>query len=325
MNIKHFEITPPKRKVSKGWRQAWYGYHRLIEATRHEIKATSQERTLEVDCLLSIVEDISKRGKRHINLIELGAGWGETCMALAGIVNFKLIPHNIEGYSCLAVEAEPYYYELTKDHLRINGLRESKTLHAAISDKVGYCRFNQFTSPSSYYGQGMTFGGNFGGSKLKTVALAIYHLLIEKTVKVPMTTVDYLIDKHFSQQIGKVSTVFKEAYIHNSKVFNQCKRQQVVSTVQEVQNAILNPQFHIDIIQCDVQGVEDKVIKGAMESIKQGKIDYWLIGTHHKKLNEKCRKLLEPYYDCVVDVMPSKEKMMGLCQDGTQLFRRKRL
>ena len=62
-----------------------------------------------------------------------------------------------------------------------------------------------------------------------------------------------------------------------------------------------------------------------MESIKQGKIDYWLIGTHHKKLNEKCRKLLEPYYDCVVDVMPSKEKMMGLCQDGTQLFRRKRL
>jgi len=326
MEIKHYAIKKPERIISEfnGWKQAWYGYYRLEETTKHELEATSQERTLEVDCLLSIVEDISKRGKRHINLIELGAGWGETCMALAGIVDFKLMPHNIEGYSCLAVEAEPYYCELIERHFATNDL-PIKVFRAAVSDRVGYCRFNQFTSPSSYYGQGMTFGGNFGGSKLKTVALAIYHLLIEKTVKVPMTTVDYLIDKHFSQQIGKVSTVFKEAYIHNSKVFNQCKRQQVVSTVQEVQNAILNPQFHIDIIQCDVQGVEDKVIKGAMESIKQGKIDYWLIGTHHKKLNEKCRKLLEPYYDCVVDVMPSKEKMMGLCQDGTQLFRRKRL
>jgi hypothetical protein len=126
----------------------------------------------------------------------------------------------------------------------------------------------------------MTFGGNFGGSKLKTMALAGYHLLMGKTVKVPMVTVDSLLEKYFS---------------------------------------------HVDIIQCDVQGVEYEVIRGAMESIMQGRIDYWLIGTHHSKLNEKCRKMLETDYDCVIDIMPSKKKRMGLCQDGMQLYRRKGL
>jgi FkbM family methyltransferase len=281
MEVKHFETIKPKRLAPEmnGWKQAWHGYYRLEEATRHEIEATSQERTLEVDCLLSIVEDISKRGKQHINLIELGAGWGETCMALAGIVDFKLIPHNIKSYSYLAVEAEPYYCELIEKHFVTNDL-PIKILCAAVSDKMGSCRYNRFTSPNSYYGQGMTFGGNFGGSKLKTMALAGYHLLMGKTVKVPMVTVESLLFKYFS---------------------------------------------HVDIIQCDVQGVEDKAIKGAKESIEQGRIDYWLIGTHHRKLNEKCRRMLEPYYDCVVDVMPSKEKRMGLNQDGTQLFRRKGL
>jgi len=281
MDVKHYEIRKPERLVPamKGWEQAWYGYYRLREVTRTEIEATNQERTLEVDCLLSIVADINKRKEQYISLIELGAGWGETCMALAGIIDFKLIPHNIKSYSYLAIEAEPYYCDLIMKHFIVNNL-PLKILRAAVSDKVGVCRFNQFTSPSTYYGQGMTFGGNFGGSKLKTMALAGYHLLIGKTVKVPMVTVD-----------GLLGTIFP----------------------------------HVNIIQCDVQGVEDKVIKGARESIGQGKIDYWLIGTHHPKLNKKCRQMLESYYDCVVDVMPSKEKWMGLNQDGTQLYKRKGL
>ncbi len=281
MDVKHYEIAKPKRLAPEinGWKQAWHGYYRLEEATRHELEATSQERTLEVDCLLSVIDDISKRGKQHINLIELGAGWGETCMALAGIVDFKLIPHNIKSYSYLAVEAEPYYCELIEKHFVTNDL-PIKILCAAISDKMGLCRFNRFTSSDSYFGQGMTFGGNFGGSKFKTMVLAGYHLLRGKTVKAPMVTVDSLFVEYFR---------------------------------------------HVDIIQCDVQGVEDKVIRGAMESIRQGRIDYWLIGTHHKKLNEKCRRMLEAWYDCMVDVMPSKEKRMGLNQDGTQLFRRKGL
>lgn len=280
MDVKHYKIVKPKRLIPEinGWKQAWYGYYRLEEVTRHELEATSHERTLEVDCLLSIVADISKRGKQHINLIELGAGWGETCMALAGVVDFKLIPHKIKSYSYLAVEAEPYYYHLVKNHFVTNDL-PLESLRVAVSDKEGSCRFNRFTSPDSYFGQGITLG-NFGGSKLKTIVLAIYHLLKGKTTKVITETVDSLLMKYPA---------------------------------------------HVDIMQCDVQGVEDKVIKGAMESIKQGKIDYWLIGTHSKGLNIKCRQMLEPYYDCVVDVMPSKEKRLGLCQDGTQLYRRKGL
>lgn len=278
MDIKHYKITKPKRIISatNGWRQAWHGYYRLSEVTQMEIEATSQERTLEVDCLLSIIEDISNRGKQHIKLIELGAGWGETCMALAGAIDFKLIPHNIKSYSYLAIEAEPYYCELIEKHFLTNDL-PLKVLHAAVSDKVGSCRFNQFTSSATYYGQGMTFGGNFGGSRLKTMALAGYHLLRGKTVKVPMVTVDILLDRH------------------------------------------------IDIIQVDVQGAEDKVIEGAREGIEHGRIDYWIIGTHHVRLNQKCRQMLEPWYDCIVDVMPSKEKRMGLKQDGAQLYKRKGL
>lgn len=275
MNIKHYEVNTPKRPKIEGWRQAWYGCYRMKEATEHEIEITKQERTQEVNCLLSIVDDISKRDKTHINLIELGAGWGETCLALAGIVNFKLIPHNIKTYNYLAVEAEPHYCWLIREHFRVNKL-PINLLNAAISDKVGYTRFNLRTTPNNEFGQGITFG-NFAGSKLKTLALASYHLLKKKTVKVKTVTLDSIIDKH------------------------------------------------IDIIQCDVQGVEDRVIKGTMKSIEQGNIDYWLIGTHHKNLNVKCEYLLHPWYECIVDTLPSKEKQLGLCQDGLQLFRRRGL
>jgi hypothetical protein len=326
MKVKHYKITKPKRLISEmnGWKQAWHGYYRLEEATRHELEVTSQERTLEVDCLLSIVEDISKRRKQHINLIELGAGWGENCMALAGIVDFKLILHNIKSYSYLAVEAEPYYYELIEKHFVMNDL-PIKILHAAVSDKMGSCRYNRFTSPNSYYGQGMTFNGNFSGSKLKTMALAGYYLLMGKTVKVPMITVDRLLSKYSTQFKKRASEILREKHMRNNEVSNLPSRDRVLFAIQEMQEELLNHKAKVDIIQCDVQGVEDKVIKGAMESIRQGRIDYWLIGTHHKKLNEKCRRMLEPYYDCVVDVMPSKEKRLGLNQDGTQLFRRKGL
>lgn len=274
MDIKHYKVNAPKRLEIPNWRQAWHGYYRFKEV-EHEIEITKQERTNEVDCLLSIVNDISKKGKTHINLIELGAGWGETCLALAGVVDFKLTPHNIKTYDYLAVEAEPHYAWLVREHFRVNKL-PMNLLEAAISDKVGWCKFNLRTTPNNEFGQGITFG-NFAGSRLKTLALAGYHLLKRKTMKIRTTTLDKIIDKH------------------------------------------------VDMIQCDVQGVEDRVIKGAMNSIKQGKIDYWLIGTHSEKLNRECKELLIPYYYCVLNTLPSKEKQLGLCQDGLQLFKRRGL
>ena len=272
MDIKHYKVNTPKRPNIEDWRQAWYGYYRFKEV-EHEIEITKQERVQEVNCLLSVIDDISKRGKTHINLIELGAGWGETCLALAGVIDFKLIPHNIKTYNYLAVEAEPHYAWLVREHFRVNQL-PINLLEVAISNKVGWARFNQYTSTNNSFGEGITFG-NFAGSRLKTLALASYHLMKYKTVKVKTFTVDSIVKDH------------------------------------------------IDIIQCDVQGVEDRVIKGAMKSIIKGNIDYWLIGTHHKNLNEKCEYLLHPFYECVVDILPDKEKQLGLCQDGLQLFKRR--
>jgi FkbM family methyltransferase len=274
MDIKHYKVNTPKRPDIEDWRQAWHGYYRYKE-TEHEIEITKQERTQEVNCLLSIIDDISNRGERHINLIELGAGWGETCLALAGVIDFKLIEHNIKTYNYLAVEAEPYYAWLVKEHFRVNKL-PINLLKAAISDKIGWCKFNLRTTLNNEFGQGITFG-NFAGSKLKTLALAGYHLLNKKTIKVKTVTIDSIVKEH------------------------------------------------IDIIQCDVQGVEDKVIWGALSSIIKGNIDYWLIGTHSKQLNIKCEQLLRPWYECIVDILPSKEKQLGLCQDGLQLFRRREL
>jgi FkbM family methyltransferase len=283
MNIKHYEIVKPKVSPPEpmGWRQAWHGYYRFEKVTETFVASTGgKDRAKEVDILLNVISDISESGRKHINLIELGAGWGEWCLALAGIINFRLIPHNIKSYKYLAVEGVPSYCGYIHKHFIAQGLPDN-VLNAAVSDEIGKCRFNMFAGKDTYYCQGMTFKGNFGGSKLKTAILALYYLLKSKTVVVPMVTVDYLMKKY---DFGRV-----------------------------------------DIIHCDVQGVEDKVIRGTIESIKQGKIDYWIVGTHHKKLNKRVNEMLSPWYELLVDTEPGKERKMKFTQDGIQLYKRRGL
>ena len=90
---------------------------------------------------------------------------------------------------------------------------------------------------------------------------------------------------------------------------------------------------HMDIVHMDVQGAECDVVEGALKSIKRGRIDYWLIGTHRRwfrNTNDKLRRLLEPYYDVVVDLPPDKiGHVDGLkpiqCRDGIQVYKLKRL
>ena len=87
---------------------------------------------------------------------------------------------------------------------------------------------------------------------------------------------------------------------------------------------------HIDIVDVDVQGAECEVIAGAAESIKNNLIDYWLIGTHHKNLNDALRRSLSQKYDLVIDIYPnSMVTVNGFrpveCHDGIQLYKRKGL
>ena len=85
----------------------------------------------------------------------------------------------------------------------------------------------------------------------------------------------------------------------------------------------------IDLIDMDVQGNEVRVVKGGMESIKEGIIDYWKIGTHRRKHNDRLGEMLSPYYDLIVDVYPNSiggvDGLLAKVDDGIQVYKRKGL
>jgi FkbM family methyltransferase len=87
---------------------------------------------------------------------------------------------------------------------------------------------------------------------------------------------------------------------------------------------------HVDIIDMDVQGAEYDVVRGAAESIKNNIIDYWLIGTHARNLNDELAHFLSGKYELVVNLYPSAiGRVEGFapisCHDGIQLYKRKGL
>jgi len=105
MKIKHFDIQTPKSSPRWGndWLQMWHGNHRLAKCWDDKLTNTS-ERDFEIDCFLSILAEIKKDSVR---MFELGAGYGEWCLALDGVLKHKLIQTQIKSYRCLAIEAEP--------------------------------------------------------------------------------------------------------------------------------------------------------------------------------------------------------------------------
>ena len=234
------------------------------------------------DCFFSTLADIKKE---NVNFIELGSGWGRLCLSLAGAIDNKVIEMIPRSYRCLAVEAEPVHYNWNKKHFDKHDLNGDVVM-AAISDKNGVCRFNVGTKPDEHYGQTVFDVPGFG---IKSTLKRIYKRLKSKTIKVPMYTVDHLIEK------------YKFA--------------------------------HLDILQMDVQGYEDRAIIGAEESIRNNLIDYIIVGTHkvpNKDLNDIIRNILIDKYDVVLDIKPREfAKIKGFptveMHDGLQLFKSKNI
>lgn len=272
--IRHFNIQTPNTipPDNRSWLRMWYGNHRLTECWDGDTTGSS-ERNFEIDCFLSILAEIKKPS---VFMIELGAGWGDWCLALDGVLKHKLIQTPITSYHCLAVEAEPKHFEWTEEHLRVHNI-DSTTLHGAVSSRNGYCRFNTMTSPSRHYGQELSFRDFHS----KQTILGLINLVRGKAITVPTYTLDTLI------------CAFGQA----------------------------------DIVQMDVQGAELKVIEGAKDTIEQGFIDYFLIGTHKREYNKELRETLEPKYECVVDLPPKSTNVFDgrtvECNDGIVLFQRK--
>ncbi len=115
MIVRHFDTDTPKTNPPNkdGWEQAWYGYHRMTRCWSNEMRQQFKEQSeltiskgeiiesqFERECFLSILADIKKQ---HVNMFELGAGWGEWCLALAGVIDHKIISIQPVSYRCLAV------------------------------------------------------------------------------------------------------------------------------------------------------------------------------------------------------------------------------
>jgi FkbM family methyltransferase len=164
MRLKLFTIvsnkfsTPPSRE---GWHRQWHGYHQMKKVrSNRKINQNKKkyanvpehvlrESLIERQIFLNIIHDIKKK---NINMIELGAGRGDWCLALAGIIDHQLIPCLASTYRCLGLEAEPTHYEWTKEHFekqQINAI----AVHGASGGVDGYCNFYSMADPADNYGQ----------------------------------------------------------------------------------------------------------------------------------------------------------------------------
>ena len=278
MKIIHHNVIEPESKppVVGEWVKEWHGLYRPRECFIEHKK--DYERWFEVDCLLSILQDVKKS---TVTMIEIGAGWGEWCLATAGVIRHNLIPTKFKDYFCIGIEAEPTHYKWMQDSFtsqNINGM----ALHGLLSDTNKPQRFN-IGSPSSWYGQSAVFAG--------MNPLSWLYRLTKPSITVPSFTMDDVIYKY----------LIRYANLSDSSI----------------------------IVNMDIQGMEEKVIRSSLKLIEHSSIDYFIIGTHSKRANIQILKMLEPYYVSVIDLLPrSKTYFDGSiieCFDGLQIFVRKGL
>lgn len=178
IDLRSIDRTPPS-----GWKKMWYGYFQMekvisqekkdIDRKSHRVSNSSSlkgEDYIERQFFLNIIRSL----KGHVNLFELGAGRGDWCMALAGVIDFNLIDTEVTSYNCLAIEAEPAHFGWTKTHLEGQQIK-AIPVYGAISSKTGKCKFYSVVDPASNYGQSVRDDGN---------------------LTVPCYTIDYLIDTY---------------------------------------------------------------------------------------------------------------------------------
>jgi FkbM family methyltransferase len=245
--FKKWELVNVNSKAPSetGWGKEWHGYWQLKE-TRSDLKRMKseaiQEKLLDKDivrqgevekhCFISLVDAVKED---EVKIFELGAGRGDWCLALAGIVDFNLIPSaKNKTYKCLAIEAEPTHYGWTNRHFveqKINGYAVHGAVGKTESESVG---FDTSEDPATVYGQAIDEDSSY---------------------RIKGYTVDQLIKKYGFPKVN--------------------------------------------IIHMDVQGSELDVMHGAKDAIQQGLIDYWLIGTHSKKLEKDILEFAQAKYNTV--------------------------
>ena len=165
------------------WEQHWHGYFqmkrvrspqkRIMDAKMHNdtMRPTDvmSEYEAEKQIFLNVISNIKKD---CITMFELGAGRGDFCLSLAGVIDHGIIPVSAKSYRCLALEPEPTHFEWTKEHFERQGIK-GIAVPGAIQGHDGYCLFE--LGDVYTYGQSVSRNGN---------------------IRVPCYTIDTLMKKH---------------------------------------------------------------------------------------------------------------------------------
>ncbi len=181
-NIKQPNTEPPQ---PQGWKKQWNGYYLMTKVhSEKKLQSDAQchskdnlpsdvlgEYLLEQQLFVNIIANINKD---HINMFELGAGRGDWCLSLAGVVDYQLMPHRTKTYRCLALEGEPTHFQWTKEHFEHHGIN-GVVVQGAIQSYNGFCKFNAKPDPADSYGQGVRDHGN---------------------ITIPCYTIDHLMKKY---------------------------------------------------------------------------------------------------------------------------------
>ncbi len=120
----------------------------------------------------------------HAVMLELGAGYGEWCLAFTGVVRNKIVKTNVQDITCYAIEAEPAHNIWCNMHFNKNQV-QGKVINAAISNYDGKCKFALMPDPSSWYGQSITVGNG--------LLRSISNVVRRKNITVNCFTLDTII------------------------------------------------------------------------------------------------------------------------------------
>lgn len=138
--VKIQQQAPPP---SAGWTRQWHGLYTPPTYRFHSYGM------LERYTFLSILEYY---GGKHVNLFELGAGRADWCMALAGAVQYGLVPNPPASYRALAVEAEPTHFGWVKQVIEDQKMN-AIPVYGAVSAADGEVNFMTSTDPMAHFGQ----------------------------------------------------------------------------------------------------------------------------------------------------------------------------
>jgi FkbM family methyltransferase len=233
------------------------------------------ERHFERYAIASIIETIKSK---DAVFVEVGAGYGEWCLAFDGLIRNRIVPKNVKSTPlCIGIEPDPNHYEWLKEHFEYNEIK-GRCLDAVVSDIDGWVRINKNSKPDYDYGQGMVNSG----VSLKT----IYGLL-----------------KWLKRDVERVDSITMDFLL------------------------LMLPNPHINLVHIDVQGAEDKVLKGAQGMIRNGLIDYFMIGTHSDAKHDKVKAILDGRYIFIADIKPNSTGETSIgdveVQDGILVCERK--